>query len=58
MILKQIEMNRQEKLIQEEVKEQENAMMLNHLEKLQKEDYEEVRKRKEKQKALAVSFNK
>lgn len=53
MILKQIEMNRQEKLIQEEVREQENAMMLTHLEKLQKEDYEEVRKRKEKQKALA-----
>lgn len=53
MILKQIEMNRQEKLIQEEVREQENAMMINHLEKLQKEDYEEVRKRKEKQKALA-----
>lgn len=53
MILKQIEMNRQEKLIQEEVREQENAMMINHLEKLQKEDYEEVRRRKEKQKALA-----
>lgn len=53
MILKQIEMNRQEKLLKDEMKEQENAMMLNHLEKLQKEDYEELKKRKEKQKALA-----
>lgn len=53
MILKQIEVNRQEKLIQDEMKEQENAMMLGHLEKLQKEDYDELKKRKEKQKSLA-----
>ncbi len=56
MILKQIEVNRQEKLIQDEVKEQENALMLNYLEELQKKDYEEVKKRKEKQKLLAVSI--
>lgn len=53
MILKQIEVNRQEKLLKDEMREQENSMMLKHLEKLQKEDYEEVRKRKEKQKSLA-----
>lgn len=53
MILKQIEVNRQEKLIQDEMREQENVMMLTHLEKLQKEDYEDVKKRKDKQKALA-----
>lgn len=55
MILKQIEVNRQEKLLKDEMREQENAMMIGHLEKLQKEDYEEVKKRKEKQKSLAVS---
>lgn len=55
MILKQIEVNRQEKLIQDEMKEQENSMMLGHLEKLQKEDYDELKKRKDKQKSLAVS---
>lgn len=53
MILKQIEVNRQEKLIQNEMKEQENAMRVGQLEKLQREDYEEVKKRKEKQKSLA-----
>ena len=55
MILKQIEINRQEKLIQDEMKEQENAVMINYLEELQKKDYEDVKKRKEKQKHLAVS---
>lgn len=53
MILKQIEVNRQEKLIKDEMKEQENDIMLTHLEKLQKEDYEELKKRKDKQKVLA-----
>jgi len=54
MILKQIEVNRQEKLLKDEMREQENMMMVGHLEKLQKEDYEELKKRKEKQKLLAV----
>lgn len=53
MILKQIEVNRQEKLLRDEMREQENMMMVGHLEKLQKEDYEELKKRKEKQKLLA-----
>lgn len=56
MILKQIEVNRQEKLLKDEMREQENAMMIGHLEKLQKEDYEEVKKRKEKQKSLATDL--
>jgi len=46
--------NRQEKLLKDEMREQENLMMVGHLEKLQKEDYEDLKKRKEKQKLLAV----
>ncbi len=55
VILKQIEENRQEKLIKDEVKEQENAAMLTYLEQLQKQDYEEALKRKEKAKTLSVN---
>lgn len=56
VILKQIEGNRQEKLIKDEVREQENVAMLKYLEQLQKDDWEEMKKRKEQQKRLAVSF--
>ena len=53
MILRQIEENRQEKLIKDEVREQENAAMLTYLEQLQREDYEEAQRRKEKAKILS-----
>lgn len=54
VILKQIEENRQEKLIKDEMREQENNAMLKYLEQLQKEDWEEMQKRKAQQKKLAV----
>ncbi len=54
MILKQIEENRQEKLLKDEMREQENAAMLQYLEQLQKEDWDEMQKRKIQQKKLAV----
>lgn len=38
------------------MKEQENEVMLKYLEQLQKEDWEEVKKRKDVQKKLAVYF--
>ena len=53
--MKQIEENRQEKLIKDEMREQENNAMIEYLEKLQKEDWEEAQKRKQQQKKLAVS---
>ena len=53
--MKQIEENRQEKLIKDEMREQENNAMIEYLEKLQKEDWEEAQKRKVQQKKLAVS---
>ncbi len=56
VVLKQIEENRQEKLLKDEMREQENLAMLNYLEQLQKEDYDELKKRKEQQKKLAVCF--
>ena len=55
MILKQIEENRQEKLLKDEMREQENQAMLEFLEQLQAEDYDELKKRKDQQKKLAVS---
>ncbi len=54
VILKQIEENRQEKLIKDEMREQENNAMLKYLEQLQKEDWDEMQKRKVQQKKLAV----
>lgn len=54
--MKQIEENRQEKLIKDEVREQENAAMITYLEQLQKQDYDEATKRKEKAKLLSVSL--
>jgi hypothetical protein len=54
VILKQIEENRQEKLLKDEMREQENAAMLQYLEQLQKEDWDEMQKRKIQQKKLAV----
>lgn len=38
------------------MREQENAAMLEYLETLQKEDYEELKKRKDQQKKLAVRY--
>ena len=52
--MKQIESNRQDKLIKGELREQENAAMLQYLEQLQKEDWESMKKKKEQQKVLAV----
>lgn len=56
MIQKQIEENRQEKILKDEMREQENEAMLRYLESLQKEDWEEANKRKQQQKKLAVTF--
>jgi hypothetical protein len=56
VVLKQIEENRQEKLLKDEMREQENLAMLEFLEDLQKQDYEELKKRKDQQKKLAVSL--
>ncbi len=52
--MKQIESNRQEKLIKDELREQENAAMLHYLEQLQKDDWDHMKKKKEQQKVLAV----
>ena len=54
VIIKQIERNRQDKLFKDEIREQENAAMLKYLDELQKQDWEEVKKRKDLQKKLAV----
>lgn len=54
--MKQIEENRQEKILKDEMREQENEAMLKYLEQLQREDWEEAKKRKEQQKKLAVSI--
>lgn len=56
IIVKQMENNQQEKLIKNEIKEQENIVMLKYLEQLQKDDWEEMKRRKQEQKKLAVSF--
>ena len=55
LILKQIEENEKEKVYKEEVREQENVAMFDHMQKLQEKDWEEFSKRKEAQKILAVS---
>ena len=51
-----MEENRQEKILKDEMREQENEAMINYLEQLQREDWEEAKKRKEQQKKLAVRF--
>ena len=56
VILKQIEENRQDKLVKDELREQENAAMINYLEELQKKDWEDAQKRKDQQKKLAADF--
>ena len=56
VILKQIEENRQEKILKDEMREQENDAMIKYLEQLQKEDWEEAKKRKQQQKKLAVKI--
>jgi hypothetical protein len=56
VILKQIEENRQEKLLKDEMREQENLAMYKYLEQLQKEDWEEAQRKKDQQKKLAVSL--
>ena len=43
-----------DKILKDEMREQENEAMLNYLEQLQREDWEEAKKRKEQQKKLAV----
>jgi len=53
VILRQIEDNRQEKLMKDELREQENAVLLQYLDQLQKEDYDELKKKKAQQKVLA-----
>ena len=55
MIIKQIEKNRQEKMLKDEIREQENTAMLKYLDELQQQDWEEMKKKKELQKKLAVS---
>jgi hypothetical protein len=57
LILKQIEENEKEKVYKEEVREQENVAMFDHMQKLQEKDWEEFSKRKEAQKILAVSHS-
>lgn len=42
-------------MIKEEIKEQENQAMIDYLEQLQKEDYEDAIKKKHQQKKLAVN---
>lgn len=56
VILKQIEENRQDKLVKDELREQENSAMLSYLEELQRQDWEEAQKRKSQQKKLASDF--
>jgi hypothetical protein len=41
-------------LFKDEIREQENAAMLKYLEELQKQDWEDMKKKKELQKKLAV----
>ena len=55
VLIQNLEPSVKEKLIKDEVKEQENAAMLTYLEQLQKQDYEEALKRKEKAKTLSVN---
>lgn len=57
MILKQIEENEKEKVYKEEVREQENTAMFDYMQKLQEKDWEDVSKRKESQKKLAVNIH-
>lgn len=56
VILKQIEENHQDKLIKDELREQENAAMVKYLEELQRQDWDEAQKRKDQQKKLAHDF--
>ncbi|CAF0738678.1 unnamed protein product [Adineta steineri] len=53
MILKQIGENEREKVFKEDMREQENAAMLDAMQKLQERDWEEYSKRKGVQKKLA-----
>ena len=57
MVLKQIEENEKEKVYREDMREQENAAMLESMQKLQEKDWEEYCKRKGVQKKLAVRTN-
>jgi hypothetical protein len=41
-------------LLKDEMREQENSAMVKYLEELQKQDWEEARKKKDHQKKLAV----
>jgi hypothetical protein len=54
--LKQIEHNRHEKVIKDEMREQENAAMISYLESLQLKDLEDLKAKKIKQKTHAVTF--
>ncbi len=56
MVLKQIEENEKEKVYKEDAREQENAAMLESMQKLQEKDWEEFSKRKDVQKKLAVKY--
>jgi hypothetical protein len=56
MVLKQIEENEKEKVYKEDAREQENAAMLESMQKLQEKDWEEFSKRKDIQKKLAVKY--
>ena len=40
--------------MKDELREQENAVLLQYLDQLQKEDYDELKKKKAQQKVLAV----
>ena len=53
-VLKQIEENEKEKVFREDMREQENAAMLESMQKLQEKDWEDYSKRKGVQKRLAV----
>ncbi|KAI3384320.1 hypothetical protein SNEBB_005076 [Seison nebaliae] len=57
-IMKQIGMNEQERLIKEEIKEQENQLMRKHLEKLREEDFKDMEQKKLKQKGIASDLKK
>ncbi|CAF1645153.1 unnamed protein product, partial [Adineta ricciae] len=56
MVLKQIEENEKEKVYREDMREQENAAMLESMQKLQEKDWEEYCKRKGVQKKLATEL--
>ncbi len=56
MILKKIEENEKEKVYKEEIREQENAAMIDYMQKLQEKDFQDFSKRKESQKKLALEL--